>query len=209
MKKFVKILCVFLLAMSLIGCGNTENESNDKPSNDEETSENNNQTNQNNNIDNEDLPIDELFGLRYYCINLPYWNIYENVDLKICNARDMDIALVYPEIEVSTNEKAHEKAIECYMENMDTEVDLVDVVVEDSKTVNINGIEMYRFEGYGVNQFDKESVDCYVVGYSFILEGKAAAVIGIVSDVNQPKDTISELEEIVDASIQTLRPSEY
>ena len=52
-------------------------------------------------------------------------------------------------MEYTTNlNDAHEKAIKCYIDNIYMETDIMNVVVVNDTVETINGIEMYRYEGY-------------------------------------------------------------
>lgn len=72
------------------------------------------------------------------------------------------------------------------------------------ENVEVNGIEALRVTGtvkLGVLNY----YDCYLYGYGFIFEGVPCAIIGVVSDLDQPQEEIDELTAIVDAMMESVR----
>ena len=71
-----------------------------------------------------------------------------------------------------------------------------------SEKVTVNGIESCKFY---VTATDAERWDCHVYGYSFVIDGIACAVIGIVSTEAQEADLIAEYDALVDQIAATVR----
>ena len=200
MKNLIKVILASMLCFTLCGC-NSKTTNSEK----EKTNENEKVQNDLSGDLNVDLPIEEVFVTKFYCINLPQWSIYNRPHMKICNNQSSIISLVDSDEDSSDAKDSHEKAIKCYIDNIYMEANVKNVIVENDSIETINGIEMYKYEGYAEIELDKGTKESYVVGYSFELDGTACTVVGVALDNEQSEE---ELEKIIDASILTLKPFE-
>ena len=206
MKNLIKVILASMLCFTLCGCQSEDSNS----QNTEQPQVNNEENNKKNETNYKDkLPIEEIFILREYCINFPAWSVYDSAYLKICNNQESIISIVDTDEDTTSTNDAHDKAIKCYIDNIYMEAPVLDVIVKNECTEIINGIEMYRYEGYAEIQLDREVQEAYAIGYSFVLEGKACTLIGVILDLDQTQEMMDEMEDTVDLMIQTLRPVDY
>ena len=207
MKNLLKLILASMLCFTLCGC---QNESSNPLENEPNQANKEEKDNNNNEINYKDkLPIKELFLLRDYYINFPAWSVYDSAYLKICNNQESIITIVDTMEDATSLNDAHEKAIQCYIDNIYMEADIMNVVAVNDSVETINGIEMYRYEGYAEIELDKRMHEAYAIGYSFVLEGKACTVIGVILELEQTQKMMDEMEETIDLMIQTLRPIDY
>lgn len=206
MKKLIKSILALMLCFTLCGC---QSENSNPQANEQEQINNEENNNQNENNYTDKLPIEEIFLLRDYSINFPAWSVYDSPYLKICNNQESIITIVDTMEDTTNLNDAHEKAIKCYIDNIYMEADIMNVVVVNDTVETINGIEMYRYEGYAEIELDKRMQEAYAIGYSFMLEGTACTLIGVILDLDQTQEMMDEMEKTVDLMIQTLRPIEY
>lgn len=71
-----------------------------------------------------------------------------------------------------------------------------------AENVTVNGMDSSKFN---VKVTCEEGWDCHVYGYSFVIDGIACAVIGVVSTEEQAADMIAEYEALVDQIAGTVR----
>ncbi len=103
--------------------------------------------------------------------------------------------------------KAHEVAFAKFKKNISGYSIVNSLNVETESIVNINGIDMYRYEGThhcGV----EEIYDAYAVGYSFIMDDTPVNICGSVILKDQKEVLIDEMRTFIDAMIQTVRDEE-
>ena len=206
MKKLIKVILASMLCFTLCGCQSEDSNS----QNTEQPQVNNEENNDKNETDyTDELPIEAKIGLRDYYINFPAWSVYDSAYLKICNNQESIISIVDTDEDTTSLDDAHDKAIKCYIDNIYMEADIMNVEVVNEVVETVNGIEMYRYEGYAEIELDKRMQEAYAIGYSFILEGKACTLIGVILDLDQTQEMMDEMEDTVDLMIQTLRPIEY
>lgn len=102
--------------------------------------------------------------------------------------------------------KAHEVAFEKFKENIQNYSYVNSISIKNEKKENVNGVEVYRYEGT-LNCGRDTVYDAYVVGYSFIMDGVPCTITGSVIEQSQSEEMISEIRDTVDAMIKTLRRS--
>lgn len=112
-------------------------------------------------------------------------------------------------------EQAQKDNIEEYALSVDNQMHIDSLTVSEDEYITINGIEMYRFEGefncYNETiiggQAERTPYTQYAVGYTFIMDGVPCSLIGTVMNrfEEQPDSVKKDVEEKVDALIQTLR----
>ena len=117
--------------------------------------------------------------------------------------------------QATTLEQAHDDNIKKYAVGVDNQMHIDSLTVSEDEYITINGIEMYRFEGefncYNETiiggQAERTPYTQYAVGYTFIMDGVPCSLIGTVINrfEEQPDSVKKDVEEKVDALIQTLR----
>ena len=76
------------------------------------------------------------------------------------------------------------------------------IVREKEETIEINGIETIKFEGYVL---DHQSKNIYVYGYAYIFNEKPNILIGYVADVNEKETLKSSIKKEIDTMMQSVR----
>ena len=101
--------------------------------------------------------------------------------------------------------EAHEIAFEKFKTNMQNyEGGVNSIKIEKDETKQINGIDLYFFEGK-INYGTSTIHDGYAIGYSFVMDGIPCEIIGSVIDDSQSTQLIHEIQNIVNAMIKTVR----
>ena len=91
-----------------------------------------------------------------------------------------------------------------YHKSVDGQISIKGENITETEALEINGIPVYRFKGTVIAcLFD--TWEHYVYGYSFVFDNLPCAIIGIVTDYDQPQEEIDSVTEIVDEMIKTLR----
>lgn len=149
--------------------------------------------------------------LRKIYIELPA-SPYHRVELGYTEA-----SFIYGEqcISLTANEEgnasdvklAQQDNINRYSKNMQNQMHIESLTVAEDEYITINGIEMYRFEGEFNCTRTAGPYTQYAVGYTFIMDGVPCSLIGTVMNrfEEQPDSVKKDVEEKVDALIQTLR----
>ena len=65
-------------------------------------------------------------------------------------------------------------------------------------------IHVYYFEGM-IHYGEKNPYDAYGIGYSFIMDGIPCAIIGSVTDKDQPEELKEEIKAVVNAMMLSVR----
>lgn len=109
--------------------------------------------------------------------------------------------------QATTLEQAHDDNIKKYAVGVDNQMHIESLTVAEDEYITINGIKMYRFEGEFNCTRTAGSYTQYAVGYTFIMDGVPCSLIGTVINrfEEQPDSVKKDVEEKVDALIQTLR----
>ena len=105
----------------------------------------------------------------------------------------------------SSLQDAYNMALERYIVGFESYAKINSLSIENEETLEINDIELYRFEGKLDCTDDLGDYELYTVGYSFIMDEIPCMVIGTVLDRDQPQDMIDEIRTYVDYMITTLR----
>ena len=77
--------------------------------------------------------------------------------------------------------------------------------IEHDEPVNINGIEMYKFEGNLAHELDGDKWEQYMIGYAFQIDGYAMQITGSVNDRAQPQESIDEIRNVVNEMAKSVR----
>lgn len=109
--------------------------------------------------------------------------------------------------QATTLEQAQDDNIKKYAGGVDNQMHIDSLTVSEDEYITINGIEMYRFEGEFNCTRTAGPYTQYAVGYTFIMDGVPCSLIGTVMNrfEEQPDSVKKDVEEKVDALIQTLR----
>lgn len=73
--------------------------------------------------------------------------------------------------------------------------------LDSSEKVTVAGFESIRFRGKVYNNI----VDCFIYGYTFLVNDQPCMIVGIVSSDSQEQDLIDTVVQDVDAMAKTLR----
>lgn len=84
-----------------------------------------------------------------------------------------------------------------------------DIVVTSSEQVTMAGYDSIKYTGTIVNSpTDDDTWNCYVYGYTFIIDDAPYAVIGIVTTREQEQSMIDEMIAEVDEIAASIRTEE-
>ena len=116
--------------------------------------------------------------------------------------------------DTSSLEAAHKSALDEFIMSVQNQSLINSLNIETDSTENINGLEVYKFEG----TFDcgrDQPYEAYAIGYSFIMDDTPCNIIGYVdgydSDTgerNIDQSLADEIKQNVEAMIYTVRSEE-
>ncbi len=196
MRKIGFLLLSILLSVSLVGCGQKSLTSDDSS--------------------NESQKQDESKELLPYTYNVPLRNIYVDVP----NYQEIEqgytrVFIVHEKKYVTftsvlnaqaTDAKdAYNKSFDTFricMQNYESGPKSFNIVTD--QTMTINGIDVYYFEGT-IRYGEENPYDTYGIGYSFIMDGIPCAIIGSVTDKDQPEELKEEIKAVVNAMMLSVR----
>lgn len=210
MKKFLSLLSLCLaLSQVLCGCGSevSDTDKKNEASSSASSSENITSTV----VSDEEAKSELLTGTE----EVPIGNVY--VDTPGYNRIEEGFTSIYYHSgkkyitftclymdTASSLSESHEKTFKRFMNNV-RDHHLVNELGETTdKTLEVNGIETYNFEG-ALNAGKKTVYDAYIYGYSFIFQGYPCSIIGVVTDVSQPEEEKKLVKDIVDEMMTTVR----
>lgn len=207
-----KIYLVFILVMAIAGlnaCGR-ENYKDNIDTQKEITGTKNGNKVQKKDLQNDFKGIYEV-GTPKFFINVP--KDYTPIEIGFTQLfdyggeRSIAVTAVGRSTEPSSLQEAYNKALEnfiraCHFEDY---VEITSLSIENEETLEINGIDLFRFEGKLNCTDDLGDYELYTVGYSFIMDKKPCIVIGTVLEREQPQDMVDEIRTYVDYMITTLR----
>ena len=220
MKKIMILMITILLGFSMIACDKAADDNND--SNGDNTVnesvvdnknlkekydvELNNEVSMIINEDKEVWTTLECLGPNYHTIE----NIYSTLFI-VDNERDIAVTMACEDRSENLYD-AHEKAFKEFCRGMNCEAESIkNLVIEKDEKVNINGIDMYKFEGMMDATFWSDKVyNVKTVGYSFILDEVPCSIQGVVinrSPEEQEKQIV-ELRDIIDEMVKTVEMGE-
>ena len=196
-----------LLCFALVGCGNstgdvTNNDSTGSSAAKENTGVQTDEENQ-----SIDLPVTYQIPLKNVYIDAPnFQHIEEGYTQLFIVHESKYVAFTADSWGAADSAKAaHGIAFDIFKTNMQNyEGGVNGIALEKEEIKQINGLEVYSFEGK-IN-YGRDTVhDGYAKGYSFVLSGVPCEIIGSVIDDNQSQDLVNEISAIVDAMIKTAR----
>lgn len=226
MKKLFANICTILLCLSLVACGNdekpdttnnpTESSVTESTTKNESASEKEDKKENNTEDDKSaELPNTYKVPLKNVYIDVPnYQEIEEGYTELFIVHESKYVAITSDTDATAENAKdAHALMFDMFKINMQNyEGGVKDITIEKEEIKEINGVEVYAFEGkihYGTDNIYK---DCakgeakgYAKGYSFIMDGVPCEIIGSVIDESQQQELIDEISTVVDEMIKTAR----
>lgn len=211
MKKMLSLISIIVALMILSSCGNSSQE---KPKDNTNVSSNATQDTitDNSSVDNDvaltatyQVPLKNIF------VNVPNYQEIEQGYTELFIIHDSRYVAITADRRNATaknSKEAHEIAFAKFSANMSNyEGGVNDIKISKDEEVQINGIDIYSFEGT-INYGTDTKFDGYAKGYSFVLDGVPCEIIGSVIDKSQDKELIREIEEIVSEMIKTVRTEE-
>lgn len=109
-------------------------------------------------------------------------------------------------------DEAHEKAYAIFQHSVQNYNYVNKLTTTQEQITTVNGIKVYRYEGTlncskSFNDLEN-TYEIYTVGYSFVMDGLACNISGVVNAKSQPQDAIDEVRELVDKMMKTVRNQE-
>lgn len=210
MKKLILMAMCFVLVLSLCACGKTETT---------KTEAQNNQAPPTEGTNTDTLPEEEqqtsslLAGtykvpLQEIYVDVPAFNVLEEGYSRVFwdqGIKYIAFTCMYDDTADSL-EAAHSKTLEKLFLNIASHHIVNELGAVETKTVTINGIETYRFEG-ALNSGFNPVYDAYICGYSFIYQGYPCSIVGVLKDEAQPDAEAKLVEELVEAMMNSVRDS--
>ena len=211
MKKIISIIMALTMLMLFSACGKTETNT---PANDVGTSSSSETTES-----KTDSRSPENKNVLTSTYKVPLKNIYVDVpNYQEIEQAFTELFIIHDSRYVSftgaqmstanSSKQAHEEAFKNLITNMQNYAGGInDIKISKDEEVQINGIDVYSFEGT-INYGTDTKFDGYAKGYSFVLDGVPCEIIVSVIDKSQDKELIKEIEEIVSEMIKTVRTEE-
>lgn len=228
MKRLILLIMLVCLATSFIACGKDEvpeSEGQDvvlKDNQNVESTDDKDDTETNNVTENDNMEVDYIGAMCYDYSAENQW-IEEHLGTHFTMNQDENIVVgVFYD---SENNSSVEKVIEyvnkytfAHAAAYVSRTGLClggDIVVTSSENVTVNDLECMRFEGNTPNETSYRDVDtgeiissewdAYVYGYTFLVDNKSYAVIGIVTPEEQEQSMIDEMKQQVDDIMASMR----
>ena len=117
--------------------------------------------------------------------------------------------------DISSLEAAHEAALNKFIQNAQNYGSPNSLNIENDSTENINGLDVYKFEGTFSCGNEDITYDSYAIGYSFIMDDTPCNIIGYVhgyddstGERNIDQSLADEIKQNVEAMIYTVRSEE-
>lgn len=210
MKKIFALVLAIILCFSLVACGGETKEPQNENKDTSITESKNDETEstekeeQKNSVD---LSLTYKVPMKNVYVDAPnYQEIEEGYTELFIVHESKYVAITSDRKSTATSVKdAHEIAFNKFKTNMQNyEGGVNSIVIEKEETKQINGIEVYCFEGK-INYGKDNVYDGYAKGYAFIMDGVPCEIIGSVIDDGQSSALVNEISAVVDAMIKTAR----
>ena len=208
-KRFCALICAMVLCLSLAACSSEEPSKDNSNAKTTTSGEKEPAAEQNAApllTCTYKVPIEEIYidVPEYREMNGGYTEVFMKRD-----AMDQDAAYVTFTTDrraTAENAKAsHEINLPYFLVNMDFLVDDANyLTIEKEEVIEINGMEVYAFEGT-LNCGEDKPREQYAKGYAFVFNGIPCEIIGSVIDDAQPEELITEISTVLDAMIKTVR----
>lgn len=229
-KKIIVLMTIVCMLCGLMACGKdegseTENDSQDVVSEDNQEVENTDDkddTETNNITENDNMEVDYIGSMCYDYPSGTHW-IENHLGAHFPMTKDESIVIgvFYNSENNSSVEKVIEYVNEYTFAHAAAYVSRTglglggDIFVTSSENVTVNDLECMRFEGNTPNETSYRDVDtgeiiyskwdAYVYGYTFLVDNKSYAVIGIVTPKEQEAAMIADMKQQVDDTMSSMR----
>ena len=225
MKKFLLSLTLLCLMGCFIACGkdevsNSENDTQDTVVDNNEKTENQDESTKNNedNVEKNNGWESEGAGYKsvYYDYPAESHFIREEQAIDFVLEKEEIMVGVYSDLEQEFNDSV-EDVITFVNEDRFTEAASFageglalwlgsDIVVTSSEVVTMAGMDSMKFTGTTEYMaYEQDHWDCYVYGYTFVIEDVSYAVIGLVIPKEQEQSMIDDMKNQVDGIAATIR----
>ena len=209
MKKIVIFILVTVVSVLLVACGKVSETSQSNKDEISSTEKENEETelNLDQEKNNVSLPITYKVPRKNIYINAPNYQEIEQGYTELFIVHESKyVAITSDKKSTATTVKdAHDIAFAKFKTNMQNyEGGVNSISIEKEETKQINGIEVYCFEGK-INYGRQNIYDGYAKGYAFIMDGVPCEIIGAVIDEDQSSALIYEIADVVDAIVMSVR----
>ena len=209
MKKIVIFILVTVVSVLLVACGKVSETSQSNKDEISSTEKENEETelNLDQEKNNVSLPITYKVPRKNIYINAPNYQEIEQGYTELFIVHESKyVAITSDKKSTATTVKdAHDIAFAKFKTNMQNyEGGVNSISIEKEETKQINGIEVYCFEGK-INYGRQNIYDGYAKGYAFIMDGVPCEIIGAVIDEDQSSALIDEIADVVDAMVMSVR----
>ena len=211
MKKFLSIVVLVFLCVSLVACGQkqdnkqdtgvssdtTQQSSTNEPTNEPDTNEEDEYTNV------ATVPLKGIFVNGYKGMRLKkvtYANMFY-VDNESMTALAYDRTNPFNGTIEDVVGFLNDAFLKDINNNCEVTVEGCKIAIENSENVTINGFESIKFTG----NIPSDGVELHVYGYSFVINDIPCMVVGLVSDRDQNPELISSVNNHVDNMVKTIR----
>lgn len=208
-----KIICAMLITTVLLcftACGQNADQSADVSSDSSIARAVDSQTSTENTVSNSDSELTRKYNvpLKKVYINAPIWQELEKglTELFIIQ-EEKYVSVTYSLDALNDLKEVHTVNTDTLIYNLQNFCMPKELVVESDSNDTVNGIEVYRYEGYFACGED-QAYNAYTVGYDFIMDGTPVTVNGGVINKEQPAEMKEEIKSTVEAMMATLRAEE-
>ena len=224
-KKFIVLLTIVCMLGGLVACGQDEvsdsgNETQDTIVDNNEKTENKDKNikNDEGNVEKDNGWESERAGYKsvYYDYPSETHFVREKPSIDFVLEKEEIMVGVYGDIDEEFNDSV-EEVITFVNDDKFTEkassagegLSLwlgADIVVTSSEVVTMAGMDSMKFTGTTEYMaYEEDPWDCYVYGYTFVIEDVSYAVIGLVIPKEQEQSMIDDMKNQVDSIAATIR----
>lgn len=217
MKKKIIVLLTGILLSALVACGTGGDKTADptKEVNTRETTEPAEKVEQSSNErmneeDSVELPLTAMFPMIELFIDGPNYQFIEKGATNLYNVGGICFIALTSKRDVEADKPS--EVLDVYFENFKFAVrtncngyDLMKFNIKESKEMEINGINFWRFQGDILANNTVNDKSLYTVGYTFIKDNTPFQITGVVVSEEQDQKDIDEITKYVDAMVKTIR----
>lgn len=224
-KKIIVLLTIVCMLCGLVACGKDEGSDSGNETQDTIVDNNDESENRDENIKNDEGNVEKNSG--WESENAGYKSVYYDYPAETHFIREqwgIDFVLekeeimvgVYSDLDEEFNDSV-EDVITFVNDDRFTEAASfageglslwlgADIVVTSSEVVTIAGMDSMKFTGTTEYMaYEADPWDCYVYGYTFVIEDISYAVIGLVIPKEQEQSMIDDMKNQVDSIAATIR----
>lgn len=225
MKKLVLLLMIVCFTGCFVACG--KDNVSDSGNNTQDTMIDNGETieNQNENIKNDESSVEkndgwESEGAGYKSVYYDYPSethfVREKPSIDFVLEKEEIMVGVYGDIDEEFNDSVEDVITFVNDDKFTEKASLAgeglalwlgaDIVVDSSEVVTMAGMDSMKFTGTTEYMaYEEEPWNCYVYGYTFVIEDVSYAVIGLVLPKEQEQSMIDDMKNQVDSIAATIR----